>query len=68
MIGAQVTLPTFTIIAAAAAIIIIISQPERKHFAIFFFLYWSTVDLQCCAKLCCAKKWLGYTHIYLQSF
>ena len=25
--------------------------------------YWSIVDLQCCANLCCTAKWLLYTYI-----
>ena len=37
---------------------------ERKLNDLFFF-NWSTVDLQCCANLCCTAKWLSYTHLHI---
>ena len=30
-----------------------------------FFLFWSTVDLQCFANLCYPAKWLSLTHTYI---
>ena len=32
---------------------------------ILFFFNWSTVDLQCCANLCCIAYWLSYTHLHI---
>ena len=40
-------------------------------FSSILFFYWSIVDFQCCANLCCTAKWLSYTHIdilFLYSF
>ena len=27
------------------------------------YFSWSTVDMQCCANICCIAKWLNFTHI-----
>ena len=32
---------------------------------LFFFFYWSIVDLQCCVNFCCIAKWVTYTNIYI---
>ena len=45
----------------------------RRHLSTVFcfFFYWSIVDLQCCANLCCTAKWLSYMHrdiLFLYSF
>ena len=32
----------------------------------WFFLNWSTVDLQCCVNYCYTAKWFSYTYIFFQ--
>ena len=34
----------------------------------FFLLYWSTVDLQCCANFYCTPKWFRSLSLYIHTY
>ena len=37
-------------------------------FYLYLEIYWSTVDLKCCANFYCTVKWISYTYTYIHSF
>ena len=38
---------------------------HHVSFFIYFTLYWSIVDLQCCVSFRCSAKWFSYVYIYI---
>lgn len=37
-------------------------------FFLFFKMYWSIIDLQCCDNFFCTAKWVSYTCTHIHSF